>query len=66
MKCTEGCQCMDCQNQTSAEVLPEDDQGIIALHEETTSRCSYLHADEDLNEFAEFIFAIQDEYDIEN
>ena len=51
---------MDCQNQTLAEVLPEDDLEVTALQEEATGHCPYLHADE---EFAEFVFNEQDEHD---
>ena len=69
MKCTEGCQCMDCQNQT-AEVLPDYDLGMIGVQEEATytRHSPYLQLqDEELQdeEFSEFVFAAQDEYDID-
>ena len=54
-KCTEGCQCINCDNEISP--AESDELSVIALEEEVQS-CgnSYLYEDEE-DEFAEFVFA---------
>ena len=55
-KCTEGCQCINHENEVSTTV-ESDKLSVIALEEEVQS-CgnSYLYEDKE-DEFAEFVFA---------
>ena len=55
-KCTEGCQCINCENQDSQEG-ESDELASIALEEELHSSGNvHLNEDEE-DEFAEFVFA---------
>ena len=54
--CTEGCQCINCDNEVSP-AEESDELSVIALEEEVqSSGNSYLNEDEE-DEFAEFVFA---------